>query len=97
MMCGQTVRGNAHDKLAGLLKYISLQRRLTQWLGRVGASTLLTNLIFHQGVADILDHPTKLVCILGAAQEPRDLALLCHWYKILEDIVQFAINHDSSD
>lgn len=35
-----------------------------------------TNLIFHHGVADILDHVAKLVHILGTLQGPRNRASL---------------------
>jgi len=39
------------------------------------ASTMMTNLILHHGTADIFDHAAKLLHILGAVQELRDLAL----------------------
>jgi len=57
--------------------------------GEVGARTLRTNLIIHHGVADILDQATKLIHIIGAFQEPCDLASLFQWGEVSENIIQF--------
>ena len=53
---------------------------------------LRTNLIIHHGVANILGQITKLVHIIGAIQEPRDLASLFQWDEVSESIVQFPVN-----
>jgi hypothetical protein len=53
----------------------------------VGASTLSTNLIIYHGIADILSQAAKRIHILGAVQKPRDLASLCQWDEVLENIV----------
>lgn len=61
----------------------------TQASDEAGASTLRTNLIIHQGVADILSQVTKPIHILDAIQEPRDLTPLFQRDEILENIAQF--------
>jgi hypothetical protein len=56
-----------HDEVTTLVVDVPLQRRLTQMLVKVGAErTLRTNLIIHNGVADILDHAAKLIHVLSA-------------------------------
>ena len=58
-------------------------------LGGVGASTLWTNLIIRHGVADILGQIAKLIHVIGAIQEPRELASLFQWDKVSKYIIQF--------
>jgi len=65
--------------------------------GKVGASTLRTNLIIHHGVADILDQAAKLIHILGAFQEPCDIASLCQRGEVSENIFQFPNKSRTSD
>ena len=50
--------------------------------------TLGANLIIHHRIADILGYAGEFIYI-GAAQEPRDLALLCQWGEVSESIIQF--------
>ena len=50
---------------------------------------LKTNQIVHQGIADVLCWATKLVRILGAIQEPRDLPSLFQWDEFLKNTVKF--------
>ena len=66
-----------------------LQRRLTQVLGRVGASRLGANLVIYQGVADVLGQAGKLIRVRDAVQEPRSLASLFQWDEVSENIIQF--------
>jgi len=91
------VRGETYNEPMALIIYILLQRRLTQALGKVGASTMKTNLIIHHGVADILDQAAKLIHILGAVQERRDPALLCQWGKVSKNVIQFSNESYKSD
>ena len=58
-------------------------------LDKVGTSTLETNLIIHHGIADVLGQAAELIHILGAFQEPRDLASAFQWDQVLKNIVQF--------
>ena len=50
---------------------------------------LKTNLIIHHGVANILNHAAKLIHILGAVQESRDLASLRQRSEVSENSIQF--------
>jgi hypothetical protein len=58
-------------------------------LVKVGATTQRTNLIVHHGIADILNHSAKPIHILGAVQEPCDLASLRQWGEVSENAIQF--------
>ena len=62
-------------------------------LGGAGPSILRANLIVHHGIADILGQVTKLIHIIGAVQEPRDLASLFQWDELSKNIIQFPRNH----
>ena len=62
-------------------------------LGGVGSSILRVNLIVHHGIADILGQVIKLIHIIGAVQEPCDLASLFQWDELLENIIQFPRNY----
>ena len=66
-------------------------------LGGTGASALRTNLIVHHGVANILRQVSKRIHIIGAIQEPRDLASLFKWDEVLENIIQFTNKSHTSD
>ena len=57
-------------------------------LGEAGAKTSRTNLIVHHGVTDILGQAAKLIDVLGAIQEPRDLASLCQWDEFSENLIE---------
>jgi len=83
--------GKTYNEATSLVIYILLQRRLTQKLGGVGTSASGTNLIFHHGIADILNHAVELVHIFGAVQEPCDLASLSQRDQLLKNIVQLPI------
>ena len=48
-----------------------------------------TNLIIHHGVADVPNQAAKLIRVLGAIQEPCDLASLFQWSEVLKDIIKF--------
>ena len=50
------------------------------------------NLILHHGVADILDHVTKLFRIICNLQGPRDCTSLCQRSEIFENIFQLPNN-----
>ena len=65
-----------HNEPTTLVVDILLQRRLTQRLGKFRTSVLKTNLIINHGITDVLDQTAELIHILGAVQEPRDLASL---------------------
>jgi len=56
-----------------------------------------TNLIFHHGVADIVDQAVKLAHVLCAVQEPCDLASLFQWDEVLKDIIKFPIKLGTSE
>ena len=51
--------------------------------------TLGTNLIIHHSITDILGHASELNYVIGAVQEPRDLASLCQWDEVSENVIQF--------
>jgi len=53
--------------------------------------------MIHHGVADILDQAAKLIHVLDAFQEPCDLASLCQWGKVSEDIFQFPSKSRTTD
>jgi hypothetical protein len=63
----------------------------------MGAGAPRTNLIIHHGVADILDHPAKPIHILGAVQEPCDLASLCERGEVSESIIECSSKSRASD
>jgi hypothetical protein len=86
-----------HNQLTSLVVDVLLQRRLTQMLGKVIAGTLRTNLVIHHGVTDIFRHVAKLIRILGAVQEPRDIASLCQWGEVLKNVIEFPNNPYTSD
>jgi len=52
-----------------------------------------TNLVLYHGITDVLNHPAELIHILGALQELYNLALLCQWHEVFEDVVEFAIEY----
>ena len=56
-----------------------------------------TNLIIHHGVTDVLDQAAELIRIIGTVQEPRDLASLFQWDKVLKNIIQFPSRSCTSD
>ena len=63
----------------------------------VGASALRTDLIVQHSVADILGQITKLIHILSAIQEPRDLASLFQRDEVLENPIQVPTKSCTSD
>jgi hypothetical protein len=58
---------------------------------------LRTNLIFHHGVADVLDQATKRIRILRVVQETCDFALLLQWRDVLKNDIQLPIEARESD
>jgi len=56
-----------------------------------------TNLILHHGITDVLDHVAELIDIVGAIQEPCDLASLCQRDEVLKDIIQLPVKSCTSD
>ena len=56
-----------------------------------------TNLIVHHGITDILSHPSELIYVLGAVQEPRDLASLLQRNEVSENAIQFPNKPYTSD
>ena len=50
---------------------------------------LRADLIIHHGITDILGHAAELIYILGAVQEPSDLASLPQRDQVSENIIQF--------
>ena len=63
----------------------------------MGASVLRTNLIIHHSVTDILGQIAKFIHVIGAIQEPRDLASLFQWDEVSENIIQFPGELRASD
>ena len=59
--------------------------------------TLKTNLVIHHGITDIIGQAAKLVHVLGAVQEPRDLASLFQWDEIFKNFIQFPSGSHVSD
>jgi hypothetical protein len=53
---------------------------------------VVTNLILHHGIADILDHVTERVYVFGIGEETRNRASLCQRVEVLEDFIEFAID-----
>ena len=66
-------------------------------LGGVGASALRTDLIIHHSITDILGQTTKLIHILSAIQELRDLASLFQRDEVLENPIQVPTKLYASD
>ena len=89
MRVDRCLGSKTHNEPTTLVVDILLQRRLVQRLGKVEARDLRTNLIIHHGITDVLGQAAKLIRILGAVQEPRDLALLFQWSEVLKDIIEF--------
>ena len=58
-------------------------------LGRFRMKALRVDLIIHHGITDILGHAGELIYILGAVQEPSDLASLLQWDQVSENVIQF--------
>ena len=66
-------------------------------LGGVGASALRTDLIICHSITDILGQTTKLIHILSAIQEPRDLASLFQRNEVPENPIQVPTKLCASD
>ena len=60
-------------------------------------ATITTDLVIHHSVADIFNHATKLISILGAVQEPCHFASSCQWGEVSENVIQFPSNSRPSD
>jgi len=58
---------------------------------------MMTNLILHHGITDILDHTVELIDIFGTIQEPCDLASLRQRDEVLKNIIQLPIKPYTSD
>jgi hypothetical protein len=58
---------------------------------------LRTNLIFHHGVADVLDQAAKRIRILRVVQETCEVALLLQWRDVLKNDIQLPIEARASD
>ena len=53
----------------------------------------MTNLIIHHSVADVFGQASKRIHVIGAVQEPCDLASLFQWGEVSENFIQFPNNH----
>jgi hypothetical protein len=89
--------GQTHNKPAALIIDILLQGCLTQTLGKVGASTLRTNLIVRHGVTDNFYKAAKFIRIFDVVEETLDLPLFYQWLEVSESVFQFPDNPCLSD
>ena len=89
--------GETHDELTTLIIDILLQGRLGQALDEKGAGNPRTNLIIHHGVANVVDQTAKVIHVLGAVEEPRDLASPFQWNEVLKNTIQFPTRLWTSD
>ena len=54
-------------------------------------SATKTNLIFHHSITNILDHTAEFIDILGAVQEPRDLASSFQRDEVLKNSIELPV------
>jgi len=66
-------------------------------LDEARASTQRTNLIIHDGVADIFYQATKSIHIPSGVQESCDHPSFGQWDEVLKNFVEFPSNPCSSD
>ena len=57
----------------------------------------MTNLIIHHSVADVFGQASKRIHVIGAVQEPCDLASLFQWGEVSENFIQFPNKSCASD
>ena len=58
---------------------------------------MITNLIFHHGIANVFDQTSKLIRILDVVEKSLNLPLLCQWLEFLYNLFEFAEDLRLSD
>ena len=54
-----------------------------------GEFVLITNLIFHHGIANVFDQTGQFIRILDVVEKSLNLPLLCQWFEFLENFFEF--------
>ena len=81
----------AHDELATLIVDVLLQRSL-KMISDVRDKRpfrLRTDLIVHDGIADVFDKTAQFIRIHDVVEEALGLPLACQWFELAGNFLQF--------
>ena len=54
-----------------------------------GEFALITNLVFHHGIANVLDQTVQFTRILDVVEKTFNLPLICQWLEFSESFFEF--------
>ena len=80
-----------HNELAALIVNVLLQRSLKRMSGvrDISLFRLRTNLIFYDGIANVVNQTAQLIRIHDVVEEALSLPLACQRFELVDDFIQF--------